>query len=220
MNSINELPSNRKDNSKPFFLITIDVEGDNLWSRHRKITTRNADFLPRFQSLCDSFGFKPTYLTDYEMANCPTFQDFGRDVIKNKKGEIGMHLHAWNTPPIKPLTEDDYEYVPYLIDYPRDIIEEKITSLTNLLEDNFNIINIEAVAKLDKEKPFEKLLDLEKIEDPKELKQKKKELENKIEKLKGNYPTFEEILKKAIIISSIIESVKKESIEEKKTGQI
>ena len=80
MNSINELPSNRKDNFKPFFLITIDVEGDNLWSKHRKITTRNADFLPRFQSLCDSLGLKPTYLTDYNMANSIVFQDFGRDV--------------------------------------------------------------------------------------------------------------------------------------------
>ena len=136
MNSVNEMPSN---NFKPFFLITIDVEGDNLWSKHRKITTRNADFLPRFQSLCESFGLKPTYLTDYEMANSPAFQDLGRDVIKNKTGEIGMHLHAWNTPPIEPLTEDDYDYVPYLIDYPRDIIKEKITYLKKLLEDNFKV---------------------------------------------------------------------------------
>ena len=87
------------------------------------------------------------------------------------------------------------------------------------LEENFNIINIGAVAKLDKEKPFETLLELDKIEDPTEFSEKKKELEIKIQKLKVNYPTLEEDLKKAITISSIIKSVKKESIEEKKTGQ-
>ena len=91
--------------------------------------------------------------------------------------------------------------------------------LSKDLEENFNIINIGAVTKLDKEKPFEKLLDLEKIEDPTELSEKKKELETKIQKLKVNYPTLEEDLKKAITISSIIKSVKKESIEDKKTGQ-
>ncbi|MFX1444492.1 MAG: ADP-ribosylation factor-like protein [Promethearchaeota archaeon] len=91
--------------------------------------------------------------------------------------------------------------------------------LSKDLEENFNIINIGEIAKLDKEKPFEKLLDLEKIEDPEELKEKKKELEVKIEKLKANHPTLEENLNKAITISSIIKSIKKESIEEKKTGQ-
>jgi hypothetical protein len=34
------------------FIITIDTEGDNLWACPRHITTRNAAYLPRFQSLC------------------------------------------------------------------------------------------------------------------------------------------------------------------------
>ena len=95
--------SKKNDNHKPFFLITIDAEPDNLWDKPKNITSHNAEYLPRFQSLCESYGFKPTYLTDYEMSNSSTFQDFGRDIIKNKTGEIGMHLHAWNTPPIKKI---------------------------------------------------------------------------------------------------------------------
>ena len=76
---------------KPCFIITIDTEGDNLWLRPKEITTRNVHFLPRFQSLCESYGFKPTYLIAYEMAISPTFQEFGKDIIKRKTGEIEMH---------------------------------------------------------------------------------------------------------------------------------
>ncbi|MDR8263551.1 deacetylase, partial [Acinetobacter baumannii] len=50
----------------PAFLITIDTEGDNLWQKHDSITTENARYLPRFQQLCEKYGFKPVYLTNYE----------------------------------------------------------------------------------------------------------------------------------------------------------
>jgi len=119
------------------FLITIDTEGDNLWSRPREITTRNSKFLARFQQLCERCGFKPTWLTNYEMAVCPVFQEFARDVIKRETAEIGMHLHAWNSPPIQPLTNDDLRHQPYLIDYPHPLIRDKIRCLTELLSDTF-----------------------------------------------------------------------------------
>lgn len=80
------------------FLITIDTEGDDIWSRRSSVETRNASFLPRFQSLCETFGLKPTYLVNFEMANDPGFIEFGRDLIARGAGEIGMHLHAWNAP--------------------------------------------------------------------------------------------------------------------------
>ena len=88
-----------RPDTRPSFLITIDTEGDNLWSAPATITTHNATALPRFQALCQSYGLKPTYLTNFEMANCPDFQEFGRDLLKHGAGEIGMHLHAWNSPP-------------------------------------------------------------------------------------------------------------------------
>ena len=76
------------------FIITIDTEGDNLWARPREITTRNAQYLPRFQSLCERFRFKPVYLTNYEMALSDVFVEFARDVVARGAGEIGMHLPA------------------------------------------------------------------------------------------------------------------------------
>lgn len=120
------------------FIITVDTEGDNLWAKPREITTRNAAYLPRFQSLCERFRFKPVYLTNYEMALSDAFVEFGRDVIARDAGEVGMHLHAWNSPPLKPLTDDDFRYQPYLIEYPAPIMKEKIRTLTHLLEDRFD----------------------------------------------------------------------------------
>ena len=120
------------------FIITIDTEGDNLWARPNEITTRNAHYLPRFQSLCERFGFKPVYLTNYEMAMSGAFVEFGRDVLARGAGEVGMHLHAWNSPPLVPLTRDDFHYQPYLIEYPEAVMKEKIDTLTRLLEERFD----------------------------------------------------------------------------------
>ncbi|HET6491473.1 MAG TPA: deacetylase, partial [Burkholderiales bacterium] len=120
------------------FIITVDTEGDNLWAKPREITTRNAAYLPRFQALCERFRFKPVYLTNYEMALSDAFVEFGRDVIARDAGEVGMHLHAWNSPPLEPLTDDDFRYQPYLIEYPAPVMKEKIRTLTHLLEDRFD----------------------------------------------------------------------------------
>jgi hypothetical protein len=120
------------------FLITIDAEGDDLWARPRETTTRNALYLPRFQSLCERFRFKPVYLTDHDMAMSDAFVEFGCDVLRRGTGEIGMHLHAWNSPPLYPLTSDDLAFQPYLIEYPEPVMKEKISALTHLLEDRFD----------------------------------------------------------------------------------
>jgi hypothetical protein len=127
------------ESSRPAFLITIDTEGDNLWSHPKTFATENSRYLGRFQSLCERYGFKPTYLTDYEMVLCPVYREFARDVIRRGTAEIGMHLHAWNSPPLVPLTADDCQYGTYLIEYPEPVMREKIHVLTGLLEEHFQI---------------------------------------------------------------------------------
>jgi hypothetical protein len=49
-------------------------------------------------------------------------------------GEIGMHLHAWNSPPI---TNDRLEGQAYLIEYPESVMRDKIKFMTDLLEERF-----------------------------------------------------------------------------------
>lgn len=119
------------------FIVTVDTEGDNLWDKPHVITTRNAAYLPRFQRLCEKYRFKPVYLANYEMAMSDAFVDFARDLVSRGAGEVGMHLHAWNTPPLEPLSGDDFHHQPYLIEYPERGMREKIRTVTGLLEERF-----------------------------------------------------------------------------------
>lgn len=122
-----------------YILITIDTEGDNLWSHPREITTKNSAYLPRFQRLCEKFSFKPTWLVNYEMTQCPVFRDFAEDVLSRSTAEIGMHLHAWNSPPLVPLTNDDGSRHPYLVEYPNEVMREKIAFMTDGIERVFKV---------------------------------------------------------------------------------
>ncbi len=119
------------------FIITIDTEGDNVWSRPRPLTTRNAAWLPAFQALAERFGFRPTWLVNWEMAHDDASVEFLRDVLARKAGEVGLHLHAWDTPPLEPLTEDDTRHHPYLIEYPEPIMRAKLECMAGFLEETF-----------------------------------------------------------------------------------
>ncbi len=120
------------------FLITIDTEGDAAWAQPRVIETRNAEYLQRFQLQCERFVSKPTYLTNYEMALAPAMQELGHDIIRRGTGEIGMHLHAWHSPPEHALTPDDLHHQPFLIEYPTAVLQQKVRHLTDLLEQTFS----------------------------------------------------------------------------------
>ena len=68
-----------------YFIITVDTEADNQWADPVPKTTENIKFIPRFQALCDRFGFKPTYLCPYEMVKDPLLQykSFPRELPVN-----------------------------------------------------------------------------------------------------------------------------------------
>lgn len=124
-----------------YFIITIDTEGDNLWSvsdLKTPIQTENAKFLQRFQELCEKYGFIPTYLTNYEMANADAMRELGKEGLKKGALEIGSHEHAWNSPPYFPLIKSPIKRgKPYLGEYPQFVIRKKLEYLTKLLEDTF-----------------------------------------------------------------------------------
>jgi hypothetical protein len=123
-----------------YLLITIDTEGDNAWAgKGYENRTENARFLPRFHRLCNRYGFKPTYLTTYEMANDGYFVEFAGDALGRGECEIGAHPHAWNQPPHHPLTSDDTRARPYLIEYPEPVMEHKLRVLTDRLSERFGV---------------------------------------------------------------------------------
>lgn len=122
------------------FIITIDTEGDNLWEWQEgmPIFTENVKYLPRFQHLCEEYGFKPVWLSNNEMINDSAYIEFIAEVEERKAGELGMHLHAWNTPPDYdlPIVQSGQ---PYLIEYPKEIMEEKIAYMTDLIKSRCGI---------------------------------------------------------------------------------
>jgi hypothetical protein len=132
-------PPAQLDPFTPAFLITIDTEGDNLWNCPQEITTANAAFLPRFQTLCEKYRLKPTWLTNWEMVESPEFCEFAQDSIDRETSEVGMHLHAWNNPPVEPLTSNDWESHPYLIQFSELQMRQKIRAITDRLEDRFQV---------------------------------------------------------------------------------
>lgn len=120
---------------KPF-IITIDTEGDNQWDISQSSTTKNSRFVPRFQEKCEQYNLKPVYLVDYSMSHDPFLVEFLNDCLRRGTCEVGMHLHAWDTPPnIKIDTINDR---PYLVEYSNEIIHEKLSILHNTLVSAFN----------------------------------------------------------------------------------
>jgi hypothetical protein len=73
------------------------------------------------------------------MAGCAEFVEFGREVQTRGAGEIGMHLHAWDTPPLVPLTYDDDVTNPYLIEYAEPLMRAKVREVTQRLENAFGV---------------------------------------------------------------------------------
>jgi len=120
------------------FIITVDVEGDNLWGNPTQATTENSQCVPRFHNLCVSYGFHPTYLVDYEMANDTFFQQFGRETIEKREAEIGMHLHAWNTPPMSPDQRPLRDQL-YITELDEESMLQKMEFMTSLLSDIFRV---------------------------------------------------------------------------------
>jgi len=121
---------------KKYFIITVDTEGDNQWDNTKKATTENAKFLPRFQELSNKYCFYPTWLVDYEMAHDENLVSLFTEKLKTKECEVGMHLHAWSTPPEYSL-ERKTDQRAYLIEYPQTTMAEKIHILKDVLEQTF-----------------------------------------------------------------------------------
>ncbi len=120
------------------FIITIDTEADNVWANHHNITTKNARFPDRFQELCESFDFKPTYLTTYEMAVDRKLQAFGRVLLEKRTGEVGTHIHAWNSPPFTKVETSQVHPI-YITELPDELISAKLEHVTRHLTDTFGV---------------------------------------------------------------------------------
>jgi len=117
-----------------FLIISLDTEEDN-WHRSRTdVTVENIRELPRLARLFDGLGVRPTYFTTYHVAIDPDAAAVMRDVGADGRGEIGAHLHPWNTPP---LTEQFVPRNSMTKNLPADLQLAKIRTLTTALDGAF-----------------------------------------------------------------------------------
>ena len=122
------------------FIITVDTEGDNLWhyKNGQVVKTENSLFIPRFQELCEKYDFKPVWLTNYEMVSDQRYVDYIKPKMEKGLCEVGIHVHAWNNPPLYELN-DVYGGNPYLIEYPLDVMRAKFKTTYDLIKDKFGV---------------------------------------------------------------------------------
>ncbi len=73
------------------------------------------------------------------MTNSQIFRELARVVSRRGQGEIGMHLHAWDSPPHVPEIDDSYPHMPYLIEYPEHHLRGKVKAVTEVLESTFGV---------------------------------------------------------------------------------
>ncbi len=118
---------------RPAFIVTVDVEGDDAWARRPVVTVENLRHLPRLHGLCATHGVRPVYLATHEVTGSADFRVFMRRVLEREEAEVGMHLHAWNTPPMAPREANDWRQQPLATEYPRAALEAKVHHLTRTL---------------------------------------------------------------------------------------
>ena len=117
-----------------FVIVSLDTEEDN-WNRSRTdVTVRNICELRRLAQLFDRLGVRPTYFTTYQVAIDPVAEGVLREVGDERRGEIGAHLHPWNTPPLR---EEFVARNSMLKNLPADLQLAKIETLTRALERAF-----------------------------------------------------------------------------------
>lgn len=123
-----------------YFIITVDTEGDNLWKykKGQEVKTENTQYIPRFQNLCEKYEFKPVWLTNYEMACDQRYVDYIKPKMEAGLCEVGIHVHAWNNPPLYNL-DAKYSGNPYLIEYPEEVMKSKFEVTYNLIKEKFGI---------------------------------------------------------------------------------
>ena len=120
-----------------WLVITIDTEEEGLWSGNysAETTVNNISAVPPFQSLCDQFSIRPTYLITNPVAESPDAVEILRSIQDSGRCEIGTHVHPWNSPPI--VDTENTSRDSYLCNLPADIQHEKLEQLTDQIEINF-----------------------------------------------------------------------------------
>ncbi|HVT39105.1 MAG TPA: glycosyltransferase [Gemmatimonadaceae bacterium] len=81
-------------------IVSVDTEEDNWEPAATGLTVENIRELPRLGLFLERFGVRPTYFTTYQVASTGWAAEIVCGIAGTSQGEVGAHLHPWNTPPI------------------------------------------------------------------------------------------------------------------------
>ncbi len=114
--------------------VTIDVEEEGLFQGRddsRNASVNNVSELIRLDSIFQDWGIRPTLLITYPVARHVPHQQFLMELKERWSGEIGAHLHWWNTPPFEDLPYP--EPVPSGL-IPRGLLQAKLNTLSDTIK--------------------------------------------------------------------------------------
>ena len=128
-----------KNQLKPevIFVLSVDTEEEWDWSGdfpQKDFSVSNIKQIPKLQAFCEELGIRPTYFTDYAVADNPDAVEMLKTIVDKNTCEIGAHLHPWCNPPFYGITKERESHV---INLPISQVEEKLDTLIKLLNKNF-----------------------------------------------------------------------------------
>lgn len=123
----------------PVLFVVVDTEEEFDWdapfSRANTSVTHVRD-IGRFQDICDRAGVRPIYAIDYPVATDPESVEVFSRFHRERRAEIGCHLHTWVNPP---FTEAVSAMNSYQANLPDALQLEKLSILTARIEENLGV---------------------------------------------------------------------------------
>lgn len=122
--------------------VTIDVEEEGLFANRYEpgdAPVNNVGSLRLLDPVFRDWGIRPTLLVSYQVARSAHCRELLLELRDRWQGEIGAHLHPWNTPPL--------ENLPYPEPVPSELIpRELLSSKLNTLLDSISSMGVSPVS--------------------------------------------------------------------------
>lgn len=115
-------------------IVSLDTEEDNWIPTRTSVTVENIAAVRALAKFFDRLGVRPTYFTTYQVALDRRAVETLREACADGRGEVGAHLHPWNTPPLVMPLEPR---VTMLNNLPGELQRAKLVRLTASLVDAF-----------------------------------------------------------------------------------
>lgn len=116
-------------------IVSLDTEEDNWVPTRTGVTVKNIAAVSGLAKFFDRLGVRPTYFTSYQVALDRRAAETLREACADGRGEVGAHLHPWNTPPmllpLEPRTT-------MLNNLPAELQRAKLDRLTAALTEAFD----------------------------------------------------------------------------------